>query len=317
MCNYFLAIPFLFLFPTIALTGCGEDDAPLRGALVHVIGEAFRGTTTRWDEKHQWKAKDYFSDPKVIALCKAIEAKDIKEIDRLVANGADVNAKGKDNMTPLLWAFPENKPDVFKRILEHGADPNVKIAGNFNTTVLHCSVITEFPNYLRYVLQYGGDPNLIDPYGHSPLLMVFGGRTPDKKEAIQLLIDAGADLDYGIDTHETALYASVRAECFPITLQLLKSGASFNYHTTKGNTFVHTFLRMTQNSRAQQREGYAEVLEWFMKNGIDIEGARKEITDWSQGHSLSPERLAEIKKRYADELAAKAAAKEQAVAPER
>ena len=316
MRNYFLAI--LILFPaTVALTGCGKDDAPLRGALVHVIGEAFRhNATTRWQDKQQWKAKDYFSDPKAIALCRAIEAKDIKEIDRLVANGADVNAMGKDGMTPLLWAFPENKPEVFKRILEHGADPNVMVMSDFKMAVLHYAAITEFPNYFKYVMQHGGDPNLIDQYGCSPLLLVIGGKCPDKKEAVQILIDAGADLDYGIDTHETALYASVRNGCFSITLQLLKFGASFNYHTEKGNTFVHTFLRMTQNSQAEQKEGYAEVLEWFMKNGIDIEGARREITDWSQGRSLNPERLAEIKKRYADELAAKRTAKEQAVPEE-
>ncbi|MDR3110936.1 MAG: ankyrin repeat domain-containing protein [Planctomycetaceae bacterium] len=70
--------------------------------------------SSSWYSKFNWKAEDYFDDPKVIALCRAIEAKDIKKIDRLVANGADVNAKGKGNMTPLLWAFPDNKPEVFE-----------------------------------------------------------------------------------------------------------------------------------------------------------------------------------------------------------
>ncbi len=51
-----------------------------------------------WHEKFNWKAELYFEDPQVIALCQAIEASDIKEIDRLVAAGADVNAKGKGNM---------------------------------------------------------------------------------------------------------------------------------------------------------------------------------------------------------------------------
>ncbi len=64
-----------------------------------------------------WKAEDYFTDAKVIALCRAIEVDDLKEIDRLVANGADVNAKGKGNMTPLLWSYLDDKIDRFQRLL--------------------------------------------------------------------------------------------------------------------------------------------------------------------------------------------------------
>ena len=55
-----------------------------------------------------WRAEDYFTDPKVIMLCRAIEANDLAEMERLVKAGADVNAQGKDKMTPLLWAFPDN-----------------------------------------------------------------------------------------------------------------------------------------------------------------------------------------------------------------
>ena len=59
-----------------------------------------------WYQNFGWRAGDYFDDPKVIELCHAIEAKNVEEVDRLVAAGASVNAQGKDNMTPLLWAFP-------------------------------------------------------------------------------------------------------------------------------------------------------------------------------------------------------------------
>ena len=58
-------------------------------------------------QRLKWKAEDFFTDPGVISLCKAIEAKNLKEIDRLVKSGnVNVNAKGRGNMTPLLWRFP-------------------------------------------------------------------------------------------------------------------------------------------------------------------------------------------------------------------
>lgn len=118
-----------------------------------------------WHEKFKWKAEDYFDNPQVIALCKAIEANDLKEIDRLVADGANVNAKGKGNMTPLLWAFPDNKSKRFKKLLEHGADPNVIVENDFNTkmsgirpgdSVTHLVCKTRFPKYFDYVFQHGG-----------------------------------------------------------------------------------------------------------------------------------------------------------------
>ena len=43
-----------------------------------------------------WKAEEYFTDPQLVALCKAIEREDLEEMERLVKAGADVNARGKD-----------------------------------------------------------------------------------------------------------------------------------------------------------------------------------------------------------------------------
>ena len=86
---------------------------------------------SRWHAQVGWKAEDYFQDPQVISLCKAIETDNIAEMERLIAAGADVNAIGKDGMTPLLWAFPEEKPERCECLLHHGANPNVFIESDF------------------------------------------------------------------------------------------------------------------------------------------------------------------------------------------
>jgi len=294
--------------------------------LITIMTTGCNGATTSWYKKFNWKAEDYFDDPKVIALCKAIEAKDLQEIDRLVADGADVNAKGKGNMTPLLWAYPENKPEVFKRILEHGADPNVEVTSDFNTrmqgilpgdSVLHLAAGTWFPNYFKYVMQHGGDPNLIrgNKWKESPLITVISGSCPDKKEAIQLLIDAGADLNYVDSTETTALHRSAGwGSQYDLTLQLLNAGTSFNVCKDNGGTVVHSILRdfeMTHSLwTSEQKQDYTKVLEFLKANGADLEGAQKDRKVWANGGQLSPGRIAELKKRYANELAAKQAARE-------
>ena len=86
---------------------------------------ATRSRSKPWHEQHGWKAADFFTDPEVIALGDAIAANDLDRMRQLIAAGADVNAKGKGNMTPLLWAFFDEKPERFRMLLEAGADPNV------------------------------------------------------------------------------------------------------------------------------------------------------------------------------------------------
>ncbi len=182
------------LFGVIALAGCGEIS---------------KITGSNSYQRFGWKAEDYFSDPKVIALCHAIEADDLAEIDRQVKTGADVNAKGKDNMTPLLWAFPDNKLDRFTKLLELGADPNVVTKSDFNThggfhpgggdSVTHMACRTEFPGYFEAVFAHGGDPNLIRNWsitGDTPIFSVLNDAAPDKKAKVQLLIDKGAGLNH-------------------------------------------------------------------------------------------------------------------------
>ena len=72
---------------------------------------------------------DYFADPGVRALANAAEAGDVKEIDRLVASGVNVNAVGSHGMTPLKWAMIARSHDSFLRLLERGRPQSTKRRG--------------------------------------------------------------------------------------------------------------------------------------------------------------------------------------------
>ena len=123
-----------------------KTTLPLLALAVVLFPAMLNGCARVTGPPHQrlkWKAEDFFKDAGVVSLCKAIEAKDLREIDRLVKSGVNVNAKGRGNMTPLLWAFPMGE-EVFKRILDLGADPNVVFSENFlllkNKSVVFASV---------------------------------------------------------------------------------------------------------------------------------------------------------------------------------
>ncbi len=74
----------------LACTGCER-----------IVANALPSYST-FHQKIGLKAEDYFDDPKVIKLCHAIEANDLDKMDQLIADGVDVNAKGKDNVTLVL-----------------------------------------------------------------------------------------------------------------------------------------------------------------------------------------------------------------------
>lgn len=243
--------------------------------------------------KHGWRAEDFFTDPLVIELCRAIEANDLDEIDRLVAAGADVNALGKDNMTPLLWAFPDNKLPRFTRLLEHGADPNVKILSRMNAPLLIGDCVTtmaartSFPGYLEAVLEHGGDPNIRGWLNETPIRIVITNNS-DKKRRIRLLLDAGADINaHSWQTTPVMDAASWGTGDFSLVLFLLEAGADPAIRREKHLDNFPEFLAFKELYNApiwsdRQRREFAEVVRWLEDRGYDFDAARSDVARWSE-----------------------------------
>lgn len=284
----------LAIFSIVATTACSKEVA--------------QKATKSWHSKFNWKAEDYFDDPVVIALCRAIELNDIKKIDRLVADGADVNAQGKGKMTPLLWAFPDNRPARFKRLLEHGANPNIIIKSDFNTnmsgmvpgesvTLMACS--TWFPKYFDYVFLHGGDPNLAHHKDRTtPLFALIRGPAKEKKRKVQKLIDLGANIDANKGYQYTggSTPIMVAASCFgqyDLALVLLQAGADFKVRKTVGKfKLVNIVLREASRLAfigPKQRADYKKLVQWLDEQGESLEEAKatdKNWKSWVKGEAL-------------------------------
>jgi hypothetical protein len=301
--GFYLVVGVLFTI----LCGCGEAVKSMQ-------------TTKNWHEKVGWKAEEYFDDPQVIALCIAIEANDIAEIDRLVAAGANVNAKGKGNMTPLLWAYPDNKLNRFKRLLEHGADPNVVIQSDFNTrggmsaggSVTHMACKTAFAGYFEAVFDHGGDANLprTFPAGFddTPLALVIRHGGENRKKKIRLLLQKGADLNYQSESGSTpALTAVSWGGQFDVALMLLQAGADPNRFLPETNSkLVHQVAeaeRVREAWTPQQRQDFAKLVEWLDEHGESIEQAKADNARWESWSMTT----GEYQRKMAAEVAARKA----------
>lgn len=251
-----------------------------------------------------WKAEDYFTDPKVIALCRAIEVNDFVEMERLVKAGADVNAQGKGKMTPLLWAFPDNQLPRFKWLLEHGANPNVLVESDFNTrgnishgdSVTHMACETSFPGYFDAVFDNGGNPNqpcmrplgLGDAiYNDPPLACVIGalGRKHDEKmRQLKRLIALGADMNQ-LDPRTTPVMKALGwPGQFDLALTMVEAGADFRtYMHDERKRLIH--LVVMQEDRLdeyspEQRAKFHELVKWLENHGESYAEAKADLERW-------------------------------------
>lgn len=270
------------------VTGCQKIGSPL--------------SWRTWHAKVGWKAEEYFDDPRVIALCDAIEANDVAEMKRLIAAGANANAIGRDNMTPLLWAFPDNKLERFKCLLAHGADPNVIFQSNFGASgglregesVTHMATGTRFPGYFEAVYAYGGDPNLVKQTvalgkGDAALHIVITSPVTNKRDKLRRLIDMGADLDHirGGNESTPAMQAVTWFGQYDLALLLLEAGADPHVysHETSNLRLVHLILAEGERRRPlwtpQQQADYNALVTWLKTRGVDFVEAQKERDRWA------------------------------------
>lgn len=277
------------------------------------------GMRKTYHQRYGWKAEDYFIDPRVIALCRAIEANDLAEMERLVQAGADVNARGKGNMTPLLWAFPDNHLPRFKWLLEHGADPNVKIESEFNTrgfmipgdAVTHFVCKTAFPGYFDAVFEHGGDPNLrTSRYEDVPLtLVITEGGGGNREEMIRKLIALGADPNLLSGGRTQAMRAVSWGGQYGLANLLLDLGADHRVYDQKGlRRLIHVVVAEEQAFRGddpRQKADYQALLQRLTDRGESYEAAKADIARWDSwsGATFREKMAAEIAERKAREQA--------------
>ena len=87
-------------------------------------------------------------------LLKAIGRGDVAEVKRLLASGANVNAKNNDGETPLHWASGEGHAGMVKRLLASGANVNAK--NKYGQTPLHVASYNGQAEVVKILKDAGG-----------------------------------------------------------------------------------------------------------------------------------------------------------------
>jgi ankyrin repeat protein len=212
---------------------------------------------------------DSFPDKKTAALASAAMDSNVKEIDSLLASGAQINGRGKGGITPLMWALYHLKKDGYRALLERHADPNLQ--EDDGDSVMQWAAQLKDSTYLQLALEHGGNPNLINAqsaHDRSPLFSAIA-LTPDTTENVALLIKAGADMNL-VSPTGTPLTDAAGTNQYEVVYMLLQAGADYKQKDHSGTTVVWA---IEHNNIDPQSDGFKwrqKVIDFLREHGVSV-----------------------------------------------
>ena len=150
------------------------------------------------------------------ALHHAARCGHVELIEVLIESGADMHAANRHGHVPLSIAVEERQIESTERLLALGADPNAR-GGHYRGTVLHRAVLHRSLPIVKELLNAAADPNRRDANGKTPLHDAIG--IGNQKIVAELLASPRIDITLRTgrtkysEVGETALeYASNRGK---------------------------------------------------------------------------------------------------------
>jgi ankyrin repeat protein/imidazolonepropionase-like amidohydrolase len=202
---------------------------------------------------------------------------EIERVKLLISEGADVNAKNNEGLTPLHCAARAGHKEIVGLLLAHGADVNIGGA-DYNRTAaefamwsnhteivqlliskgadispLHFAIYMKDEARVKSLIEGGADVSRRTPYGTTPLdRAVVAGF----KDIVELLIAKGADVNAKDNWNWTPLHSAVYGHKDIVEL-LITKGANVNARDGASRTPLWY----------AKEEGHTEIVELLRKHG--------------------------------------------------
>jgi uncharacterized protein len=175
------------------------------------------------------KMSDSYFSNKDVTLESAIVADDRGAIAQALAHGANVNARGTHDITPLMLAVDRLKLNAVIELLAHGANPNLKAADRNSAVSLAVENYSRSPEIMIAVIKGGGDPNMRRP-DDDPVIMRFVNDC--NCEFIRRMKTLGADLDIKTRSDDPIITSAGLRCDWDVVWCLLELGAKYDYEST-------------------------------------------------------------------------------------
>jgi len=183
-------------------------------------------------------------------LFDAAKGNQVEVAGRLIAQGADVNARGRWGRTPLDVAAMWGQKEVAELLIAQGADVNDK-RGSGKTPLHHvvdrALVVADdrvdakrLAEVAKLLIDKGADINAKDEEGNTPLAeAVIGPHGDVSMKIIELLIAKGADIHTRNRYGYTPLHMAAHQGHMDAVRLLIDKGADVNAEDDEGATPLH------------------------------------------------------------------------------
>lgn len=183
-------------------------------------------------------------------------------IQLLLNRGADIEAKGPFDTTPLHWAAANPNPAIARVLLDHGADTEVR-RRDTGETPLHRAALEGNSAVIGELLDYGADIEAQTDQEWTPLHVATLSENP---AAIRALLDHGADIEARDNSGTTSLLWAAVSENSTVIRVLLNYGADVEAPGSFGDLTFGTPLHWAARSN-----GNPEVIELLLDYGANVD----------------------------------------------
>ncbi len=168
-------------------------------------------------------------------IAKAVEDGNKKLIKQLITTNKDlINAQNlRFKHTLLMYTIWQQDYETFKLLLELGADVNLHDCYKGESAIIVATVFSDFDiKFVKELLKYGANPSDIEvgkrPKGNTTRMTPLMHASQNGNiELLEILLDAGADINYKNEYDQTALSMAVGLQKCESILYLLNQGADY------------------------------------------------------------------------------------------
>ncbi len=184
----------------------------------------------------------------------AILKKDEKQVWNYIKDGANVNEKNSEGVTPLMFAAESGNLYIVNLLIKNGADVNA--VPDTKTTAIFAAVKNNFPEIVETLALNGAQINITDDAGNTPLMYATAFGFP---ATAWTLCKFGANINLKNQGDNAFTIAAFYGDTIIMRI-LLDFGADINCSDNLGFT---PLMIVSQKN-------YSEPAKFLITNGADI-----------------------------------------------